>query len=379
MKSMRIVFWGTYDTGKPRVRILLRGLKENGVEVLECHSNIWGNVEDKSRISSLAVKLGLITKWLLSYPSLILKYLRLPKHDAVIVGYLGQLDVLVLWPFAKLRSVPVIWDAFLSLYNTVVEDRKLVGTWHPWALLLYAWEWLACRAADTLLLDTRAHADYFVKLFNIPRKKTEAVFVGAETEFFPPQINPTRSNEKESCEKLTVLFYGQFIPLHGIETIVQAAQKLESEPIQWILIGQGQEESKIRRMLNQHPLPNLDWIPWVPYEELIKWIHQADVCLGIFGDSEKAALVIPNKVFQILSSGKPLITRDSPAIREILKPDMPGVFLVQQSEAEVIVQAIRDFSMAHYSLTSRVLHRPMINLIEPTTIGKQLLILLRRI
>ena len=48
---MHIVFWGTYDTGKPRVRILLQGLRENGVEVSECQANIWENVEDKSQLS----------------------------------------------------------------------------------------------------------------------------------------------------------------------------------------------------------------------------------------------------------------------------------------------------------------------------------------
>jgi glycosyltransferase involved in cell wall biosynthesis len=374
MQSMRVVFWGTYDTGKPRVRILLRGLRENGVDVLECHSDIWEGIEDKSRISGLIVKLKLIVKWLLSYPSLILRYLRLPRHDAVIVGYLGQLDVLVLWPFAKLRGVPVIWDAFLSLYNTVVEDRKLVGSRYPPAVILYAWEWLACRASDIVLLDTRAHAEYFVRTFKIPTKKTEAVFVGTETDFFTPQKHLACSAKLN--ETLKILFYGQFIPLHGIETIILAAQQLKKEPIQWILIGKGQEDSKIRGLLNEHPLPNLNWIPWVPYKELIEWIHRADICLGIFGDSEKASLVIPNKVFQVLSSGKPLITRDSPAIRELLSPDMPGVFLVPAANVDAVIRALNDYASKSHSLADQVLHRSVIKLIEPAAIGRRLIGLL---
>ena len=44
---MRLVVWGTYDTGKPRVRILLRGLRECGAEVVECHADLWGGVLTK--------------------------------------------------------------------------------------------------------------------------------------------------------------------------------------------------------------------------------------------------------------------------------------------------------------------------------------------
>jgi len=181
---VRIVFWGTYDTGKPRVRIMLEGLKKNAVEITECHRNCWNGIEDKSQISGTVERLCILIRWILSYPGLIVRYLKLPRHDVVIVGYMGHLDTLVLWPFARLRKVPILWDAFLSLYDTVVEDRKLVKPSHPLARMLYAWEWLACRAADLVMLDTRAHADYFVSRFKINDKKTFSVLVGAELDVF---------------------------------------------------------------------------------------------------------------------------------------------------------------------------------------------------
>ncbi len=58
-------------------------------------------------------------------------------------------------------------------------------------------------------------------------------------------------------------------------------------------------------------------IPWVDYDTLHQHIADADVCLGIFGTSAKAANAIPNKAYQILAVGRPLVTRDSPAIREL--------------------------------------------------------------
>ena len=362
---MRVVFWGTYDKGKPRTRILLRGLQEAGVDLLEIHADVWADVEDKGHITGVWRKLRLLPHLLGSYPGLIWRYLRAPAHDAVIVGYMGHLDVLVLWPFAKLRGVPVIWDTFLSIYNTVVEDRRMLAPSHPLAWLLFAWEWLACRAARKVVLDTRAHAEYFRETFGLRREKLSSILVGAETESFPPS-----QGHGTNTGPLTVLFYGQFIPLHGIETIVRAAQAAHGEPIRWIIIGRGQEEDRIRALIDEAPAA-IKWIEWVNFEELRNYIDQADICLGIFGDTAKAARVIPNKVFQVLSAGAPLITRDSPAIRELLSPDMPGISLVPPSDPAALLEAVHDFAARRRP--ARPLHRDIAESIMPRALGKGLL------
>lgn len=339
-KRMRIVYWGTYDLGKPRNRILLRGLRENDVEVIEIHADVWSRIEDKSGLAGGWRRLGLLLRWLFRYPPLVARYLCAPRHDAVMVGYLGQIDVLVLWPFARLRGVPIVWDAFLSLYGTVVEDRRMLSPRHPAARGLFALEWLACRVVDRIILDTRAHAEYFAATFGIAPERFAVAFVGVEPEAFPPR--PSGDPRRDPGAPLTVLFYGQFIPLHGIDTIVRAAQMTAGDAIDWVLVGRGQEEGRIRAMIDSGPDARLRWIPWIPYAELKDWIHRADVCLGIFGDSDKAARVIPNKVFQILATGTPLITRDSPAIRELLSPDTDGVWLIPPADPAALAMAVRD-------------------------------------
>ena len=69
-EKLRVIAWGTYDLGKPRVRILLRGLRENGVEVLECHRDVWQGVEDKSQVAGWRRKARFIGKWLILQSSL---------------------------------------------------------------------------------------------------------------------------------------------------------------------------------------------------------------------------------------------------------------------------------------------------------------------
>jgi len=364
--DMRLVFWGTYDKGKPRVRILIRGLRENNASISECHSDVWSNVEDKSQITGFVSHIILIFRWLGSYPSLVWRFMRMPRHNAVIVLYMGQLDVLLLWPFAKARGIPIVWDAFISLYSTVVEDRKLIGRWNPLSKIIFFWEWLACKAADIIILDTQAHADYFVETFRVPTAKVRTVFVGAEPEFFS-------RNDKMitvDSDNLTILFYGQFIPLHGIETIVRAAKLSRNDNLRWIIIGKGQEEKKSNSMLKVEPLKNLTRLPWVNYDELIDWIRKSDICLGIFGDTDKASRVIPNKVFQIIMAGKPLITRDSPAIKELLNADMPGVRLIPPSDPIALIAAVEELANLK---NTKGLHQEIYRTILPVSIGKQLI------
>ncbi len=362
---LRIVFWGTYDTGKPRARILLRGLRENGVEVVECHTDIWGGIEDKSQVRGLGTKLRLGLRWLLAYPSLIWRYVRLPAHDAVVVGYLGHLDILMLWPFAKLRRVPLVWDAFLSLYDTVVNDRRLVSRRHPLAWGLYAWEWLACGAADRVILDTNAHGRYFTDTFGVKAERVKRVFVGAETDVFHP---PAPGEQPRTAgQPFTVLFYGQFIPLHGIDTVVRAAKLTEADPIRWVLIGTGQEAERIRALIDELNVDNIEWHEWVPYHELLGWIHAADLCLGIFGDSDKAMRVIPNKVFQILAAGRPLVTADSPAIRELPLADL-DVTLVPKADPHALAKVVKEAS----GMPRRADNLRQWSLLGPGRIGRDL-------
>ncbi|HBH32943.1 MAG: glycosyltransferase [Desulfofustis sp. PB-SRB1] len=361
---MRVLYWGTYDTGKPRNRILLHGLREAGVEVAEIHHDVWGGVEDKSQLRNLPIKILYFIKTALAYPILIWRFLREKHIDVVVVGYLGQLDVIVIRPFAKLRGIPVCWDVFISLYDTVVADRCLLARRNPLAWMLYGWEWLASRCCDLVVMDTKAHCAYFAQLYRLDPGKTAAIPVGAEPEHFPPSTQQPPKDTAFSNERpLRVLFYGQFIPLHGIETIVEAARQLADEPIEWTIIGTGQEQTKIDAILHHHRLERVHRILWVAYDQLHEHIDRADICLGIFGTSGKAGRVIPNKVFQGLMVGKPLITRDSAAIRELVDEKMRGVYLVPAGDAPALARAI---SMAY------LLPKPLVEPAEMVIIQRRI-------
>jgi glycosyltransferase involved in cell wall biosynthesis len=129
------------------------------------------------------------------------------------------------------------------------------------------------------------------------------------------------------------LFVGKLTPLHGLETILAAAGL--APEITFRVIGSGQLES----LLATRP-GNVDWVPWVEYEDLPAEFQAAGCALGIFGTGAKAARVIPNKAFQALACAAPLITADTPAARELLAEGRDAL-LVPPGNPVALAEAIR--------------------------------------
>ena len=335
----------------------------------ECHASVWESVEDKSQIPGRS-RLRLLVRWLTRYPVLVWGFLRAPRPDLVLIGYPGLIDVIVLAPFASLRRVPVVWDMFMSLYDTVVLDRRIVTPRHPLARVLHWLEGCAIRHADLIFLDTEAHARRIERLYGLRAGQCRSVWVGAEVRQFRAE---PRSRVRTGSDQapLRVLFYGQFIPLHGIDTIIMAARLLQGEPIEWILIGRGQEAHAIQGMLDECPLPKVRRIEWVDYSALRDWMQEADIVLGIFGTSDKAASVIPNKVFQTVAAGRPLITRDSPAIRELLENEPPCVYLVPPAQPEALARAIREHASCSDRFAPARCHAKLLDRIDARAVAQQ--------
>ena len=152
----------------------------------------------------------------------------------------------------------------------------------------------------------------------MPKHKFVRSFVGEDDDYFKP--SSAAAVAAPSRPVFEALFFGTYVPLHGIDVIIDAAELLASEQDFAItVIGNGQLFKLIRADAARRDVGNIVFIDhWVATAELITHIERAQVCLGIFGRTPKAARVIPYKVFDALAMGKPVITRDSPAARELL-------------------------------------------------------------
>lgn len=340
--SQHYIVWGSYDTGKPRVRLLLEALRRKCGSVTEINIDIWSGIEDKS-VAGWSSIIAALFRLLVGYPRALYRLMCTPHGQPIVLPYPAIADIFIVWPMARLRGHPLIFDAFISFYDTIVCDRKRLRQNGVLARILWHVEQLALKLADIILVDTDEHSRYFSATYNIPQLKFVTVLVGAEPLFWDARDGMHSSPELPAeVPSRYVLFYGQFIPLHGIETILQAVAATRDEAIHWLIIGSGQEEHLARDFIKQHAPTNMTWLPWVDYQALPNLIRSADMCLGIFGTSDKAARVIPNKMFQILAAGGTIITRDSPAVAELEQRFPASIRLVPAGDAQALVEAVKE-------------------------------------
>lgn len=339
---MRVLLWGTFDPEVPRNRVLRLGLERNGCAPRVVARPVWRGLPRSAAGPRWRAALRLVAGYVLAWPGLILRFLRGPRPDVVLIGYLGLFDALVLAPIARLRGVPVVWDVFISLYDTVVQDRGLAAPASLPARGLYGLEWLALRIPNRVCIDTEAHANYLRARFGLASERVFPVPVGADDAFFRAGRSPARAAAPapDDAAPLRVLFYGTLIPLHGLPTILGAARRVAPGSVRFRLIGTGQERPILERFLAEQPAAPVEWIPWIPFEDLVEEIRAADVCLGIFGDTDKAARVVPNKVYQVLAAGRTLVTRDSPAMRELIDDPGHGIHLVAPADPDALARCL---------------------------------------
>lgn len=325
---LRVCLAGTFDPDFHRNRHLARLLKLAGLEVVVVHAPLWGFREDRVVRRG---KLLLALRAMRSLPLIVYGFLRVAKPDVLLVAYPGHFDMPWLAAAAKWRSVPVVFDPFISLFDTVVEDRALVSARSPIGRLLRFIDRRACRRADMLLSDTPAHAQFLAELSGVAPERFRVLWVGAdETLFHPQPVAP---------EPGRILFYGTFIPLHGIEIILGAAKLLAGLPVHFHVIGTGQERARMEALVRDEGLTNVDISDAVPLEELPGEIARSWLCLGIFGSSAKASRVIPNKVFQCLAVGRPVLTGGTPAIHSAFAGH--EIATVPAGDAAALAAAVR--------------------------------------
>jgi glycosyltransferase involved in cell wall biosynthesis len=293
--------------------LAIRALRRAGVDVVERHEPVWEGRRD-------AWRAGAASALALARAELRLVRRVAGAFDAVVVGYPGHVDV----PAARRAcgDAPLVLNPLVSLADTLVQDRGRFRAGSLAARVLAGVDRRALDAAEVVVADTHAHAELFASL---GARRCEVCFVGADERVFHPDDARRDSH---------VLFVGKLIPLHGVETILAAARLLPDTPFR--VVGSGQLDAA----LAARP-PNVEWVPWIQYERLGEEYRLAGCALGVFGTSAKASRVIPNKAFHALACATPLVTADTPGVRELLT-DRVDARLVPPGDADALAAAIGD-------------------------------------
>lgn len=327
LRGRRILVIGTFDPTTPRTRQWFRLLDRLGCGVEVKNVGSWGS----DRASDTAVSpVKMLRNVVLGLARAAWHLLTCPRPDVVVFLYPGHLDACVLGPVARIRRIPAVLDVFISLYDTVVLDRGLRSKRSPVALATRALDVAACWSVRSVVVDTPEHADFFARFTHRGRSHFAVLWVGAEEQRFVTAADPG--------DDAPILWYLTYIPLHGFETVARAAAELADDGRIFRLIGDGQERASAERLVRELGLTNVEFVAPVPEAELPAEIAGASICLGVFGTSDKAARVVPNKVFQGAAAGRAIVTAATPAV---INAFGDALVTVPVGDATALADAIR--------------------------------------
>lgn len=313
-----ILLFGYLPRDLARNWILEKGLTEHGCRVLECRT----------------LAKGLTAK----YIDLTRKFWKMRGECGVIlVTFMGYYSMPLAWILAKLTGKTLVFDGLTSIYESEVEDRRRISRFDPRAWLLFFLDWFSYAVTDLVLLESPVYGKFLSRRYGTPADRFLFLPVACRTDIFRP------AERKTPHQKFRVLYQGRFIPLHGVETILDAAKEIQNQNIQDIefhFIGKGQTEPAMRKRAEELGLRNVTFRGFLPtLEEVAEELRNADIGLGIFRKSSKADLCMPHKVYEALASRIPLITIKSTAARVIFGIKEVTLF-VPPEDGKALAEAI---------------------------------------
>jgi glycosyltransferase involved in cell wall biosynthesis len=339
---MRVCYFGTYREEYPRNQIMIAGLRLVGVEVIECHVQLWTGIQD--RISAATGGWRSPKFWwrmLTTYIRLLWKFISLPNFDVLIVGYPGQFDIYLAKLLSMIRHKPLVWDVFMSIY--LISQERSLDREAPFSIhMLYQVEKTALTLPDLLIQDTGQYVQWFVDTYGLSADRFVLVPTGADDRIFhpirrTPKIEEDKSHLDSVCR---VIYYGTFIPNHSVVSIIEAARLLKGQEIVFTLIGDGPDKPEAQQMASRYQLTNVSFLDWMDKQDLIHFIDQSDIFLGAFGDTPQSIMTVQNKIFEGMAMRKPVITGISEAVQEFFQHKQ-SVYLCERKNAVSLADAIQ--------------------------------------
>jgi glycosyltransferase involved in cell wall biosynthesis len=337
--------FGTYDLARhPRFGVLLEGLRAAGDEVVELNVPLQldtaarvAMLRQPWRLPMLAGKLARCWARLVAGSR---RRRRGPAPDAVIVGYLGHFDVRLarrLFP-----RTPIVLDHLVSAAGTA-RDRGLARSGGAKAALMRSIDRGALRSTDVVVVDTDEHA---AALPADVASRAVVAPVGAGAEWFAAGEMP--APPLAPGEPLRAIFVGLFTPLHGARTLGEALAALAGDDrVEVTMVGTGQDHDACRRAAAANP--RVSWIDWVDAADLPALVAAHHVSLGIFGTTEKARNVVPNKVFQGAAAGCAIVTSQTSPQRALLGD---AAILVPPGDSAAVAGALRGLAADPHRLAA---------------------------
>ncbi|MFE9691789.1 glycosyltransferase family 4 protein [Micromonospora sp. NPDC005806] len=252
--------------------------------------------------------LGRVVNWASYAVTATAAGLRQPRPDVVYASSPHLLAGLSGWLVAAVRRVPFVLE-IRDLWPRVLVDMGKLSE-----------RSLAYRALERLERFLYRHADHVVIMAPGVRaavagkgaapEKIAFIPNGADPEDFVPSTVRDELRRRYGFTRRTAIYAGAHGPANGLDLLLDAAEAVPDLDV--VLVGSGVEKPRLQAAA--HGIRNVRFLDPVPKTEIPDILHAADLGVHVLADVELfRAGVSPNKVFDYMAAGLPIVT-NSPGI-----------------------------------------------------------------
>ena len=142
-------------------------------------------------------------------------------------------------------------------------------------------------------------------------------------------------------DSFKLIHFGALGIANGAMSIIRGAEKLkEDTSIEFIFIGGGSTEEELKNYCQKHQLKQVHFLGRFPMEETSEIVNFCDVSMVSFKDLPILYTNSPNKLFDSLSAGKPIIVNSAGWTKEMVEKHNCGVY-VNPHQPTALAQAIK--------------------------------------
>jgi len=267
--------------------------------------------------------------------------LRAGRVDVVVGTSPPLFQVPTAWLVAVVRRRPLVlevrdlWPEF-AIAMGILTNAMLIRTARWVETFLY--DRSAC-----LLVNSPAYRDYLIDKGVAP-DKIRFVPNGVDSAAFDPESDGASLRQRWDVNgKFVVAYAGALGQANDIGTILRAADHLRTEKgIHFVLAGDGKERPRLQRQATRRNLVNVTFAGAFPKRQMREVLAAADCCVATLQNIPMLRTTYPNKVFDYLAAGRPIVLAIDGPIRQVVERAGAGVF-VPPGDDLALAAAVRHF------------------------------------
>jgi colanic acid biosynthesis glycosyl transferase WcaI len=272
----------------------------------------------------------------------------LSRPDLVIATSPQLLVGLSGWWVAKIKRVPFVlevrdlWPESLAAVGAGNANSSLYRMLHKIAGFLY-------RKAHRIVVVTPAFREHLIQHWDVPAEKISVVQNGVDTNLFCPRQSDGIRKDLSIENKFVVSYIGTMGMAHGLETMLQAAERLPSSApeVLFMLVGEGADRERIQAIAAAKNLSNVRFVTQQPREKIPLYISASNVCVVLLKKCEVFDTVIPTKMLEFMSCAKPVILGVGGQARRILEACRAGL-CIEPENPDALCDAIERLRTQDY-------------------------------